>query len=410
MSSYNLTSMQKKLQHPELGSLRTIVSCLLITCLSLISACGGSGDGATNVSTNVPPMASNLPPLPSGPISYVNAPPMGKLPYPQHNPQFSSAQYEQMRKTNWVLNNFSMYQGSDDGITSMYLHDGLDFMLPDATPVYAVRTGTIRDISGDIVTVDNPSQPDTGWQMAHLVVDPRLKIGEQIFQGQYLGTILTGNAHTHFNLLRRADSGSWFRATKSMYPNDLFELTDTMPPEFNSDIRYFKNASDIPFTANEGVSGKVDIVVAMRDLSPNHPSNYGTRSAPANFEVTIADVQGKIKWRQQSDFRKLMLTPPFLGDTSSAKQEANLLFKKPNLMENGSWTQKSYLWWIVSNLPDHQTQQSITAKDEDLYWDSAMKDQFGQAIFPNNHYIIKITVIDHNGNKASIENKIRVNN
>ena len=384
----------------------------VLTAGLLLSACGGgaSSGSSSPALPNNPSTGNDLPPIPTVAPTYLVAPPSGKLPFPQHAPNMTVTQYEQMRSSLWILNNFGMYQGSDDGRSSMYLHDGLDFMLPDGSPVYAVRTGVIRDISGDIIAVDDPAKPDTGWQMAHLVVDPRLKVGTQVWQGQYVGSILKGNSHTHFNYVQRSATGSWFRDTISLYPNHLFTLPDEQKPEFNSGLRYFKNASEVEINPSQGIYGKVDIVLAMRDLSPNHPANYVSRSAPAKFEIRVSDLQGQLKWQHQSQLQNIQLTPPFLGDANTAKIEANLLFKRPDLLETGSWTKKAYLWWVLTNLPDHAAPQKISARDEDLSWDTAAKNSQGGAVFPNGLYSVTIIASDQNGNVGQLQETVRINN
>jgi murein DD-endopeptidase MepM/ murein hydrolase activator NlpD len=321
-------------------------------------------------------------------------------------------QYTQMLNTNWILNNFSLYQGTDDGISAMYLHDGLDFMLPDGTAVYAVRTGTIRDINngGGIITVDDPAKPDTGWQMGHLDVDPRLNVNDVVRQGQYVGVVRASNEHTHFNSMRRATDGSWGSSTFSLYPNDLFDLKDELPPKFDSDLRFYQNASDTVLDKVGGVSGKVDLVVAAHDMVPNLPNNFQGRSAPAKFELSILNQQGQEVWKHQSDLRNVILTPPFLGDTNKAKQEVKLLFKVPNLVELNSWSQKQKSWWIVTNLPNHDSPRVIAETDEDMSWDTTKKDSQGNFVFPNASYVIKVIATDSNGNLSKIEESVTVKN
>ncbi len=377
-----------------------------------LSACGGGGNTSTSTSNtqSAQTNASNLPPLPTSAITYIQPPIQGKLPYPHHNPAFTANQYEQMRSTTWIMNNFSMYQGDDEGSQYMYLHDGLDFMLNDGTPVYAVKAGIVRDTSSGSITVEDDTAVGTGWQMAHLTLDPRLKPGDTLRQGQYVGVVAPQQGHTHFNYIARATSGSWYLSTFSMYPNDLFDLPDRSPPVFDSTLRFFQNASDTEIKANSGLHGKVDIVVAARDVSSNYPVNSKSRCAPALFEMTILNADNKPLWTHQSNLRKLILTPPFLGDKVVARREVELMFKKPNLMETASWTQKGYLWWNLTNLPQHLIPKTISQRDEDSYWDTQAKDANGNPIFPNGLYTIRITATDAAGNQASMQETVSVKN
>lgn len=372
--------------------------------LTILSACGGGGtpNASSTPISQTTPATQSLPPLPTGPISYVVPTPESKLPYPQHAPQFSKAEYELMRQSTWILNNFALYQGDDKGENYMYLHDGLDFMLKDGTAVYAVMDGIVRDTSNSAISVENPLIKGSGWQFAHIDVDPRLKLGDKIWRGQYVGVVAKGNEHTHFNWINQADSGSWVYATTSRYPSDLFDLDDTMAPVFDSDFRFFENASAREFKRGEALRGKVDIVAAIRDTSPNHPKNYNIRSAPASFIISVSKLQGDIVWERRPNLRHYILTPPFLGDKTKARKEVELLFKVPQQMEERSWTAQGKTWWILSNLPSPSTPQKLSVSDEDMFWDTSA--------IANGNYRLRVLAIDSKGNQASKEQDVRVEN
>lgn len=86
------------------------------------------------------------------------------------------------------------------------MHDGVDIAIPTGTALYSAVKGTViqskySDSAGNMITV----QTDTGWQITFMHMDSRaVSVGEQIEQGQYVGTSgNTGNStgpHLHMQV------------------------------------------------------------------------------------------------------------------------------------------------------------------------------------------------------------------
>ncbi|MBY0572649.1 MAG: M23 family metallopeptidase [Undibacterium sp.] len=389
---------------------------LALLLIVLLAACGGGSSSGSNISQSA---GSNVPaiPLPSGPLIYIVAPAAGKLPWPQHNPSFTQDQYAAMVKSNFILNNFGLLQGNEDGSGSrgMYLHDGLDFMLPDGTSVYAVKAGTIKDLmpSGGIITVEDLMQLGTGWQMAHLDVDVRLQVGQKLQQGQFVGVIRNGEGHTHFNRILNLQNTDWSYGNVSLYPDDLFDLPDTLAPVIFPVLYYFKDASDTVFLRTNNLvtlSGKVDIVAGLRDLAGNPQAATPERKAPSKFDLLIKDEVGKTVWHTQADLRNIAITPPFLGDASAADREVKLLYKKPIVVDIAPWRNQGFSWWVMTNLPTYTSLTRIDVKDEDLHWDTSAKNANGQAIYSNSLYTVVLSVADSNGNQTTMTDAVLVKN
>ncbi len=100
---------------------------------------------------------------------YTIPPPVGKLPWPQHDPKFTRTEYDSMMDSLWIINNFGQYQGGTAS-SSVYFHDGIDVVLPNGTKIFAVDSGYVKSIidGGDyyrrLVIANTPgSAPVDGW-------------------------------------------------------------------------------------------------------------------------------------------------------------------------------------------------------------------------------------------------------
>lgn len=85
-------------------------------------------------------------------------------------------------------------------------HDGVDIAVPTGTALYSAVKGTVitsrySDSAGNMITI----QTDSGWQITFMHMDSRaVSVGEQLEQGQYVGTSgNTGNStgpHLHLQV------------------------------------------------------------------------------------------------------------------------------------------------------------------------------------------------------------------
>jgi len=106
------------------------------------------------------------------PIEYKATLPAGKLPYPHHNPEYSQEAYDSLVQELFIINNFGLYQ-CGDAEEDCYFHDGLDFVLPNGTPIFALEAGTVRaNIGGNsffrTLVVEDLDEPSFGWTYTHI--------------------------------------------------------------------------------------------------------------------------------------------------------------------------------------------------------------------------------------------------
>src|SRR5687768_941305 len=116
-----------------------------LVALALSSACGGDGGVTPDPGPGPGPGPD---PAPVG-IVYRTPPPAGKLPWPHHSPEWEADQYSRVMNNLFIVNNFGLMQASPGG-ASAYLHSGLDVVLPNGSPIYAVHGGTVvAEIGGN---------------------------------------------------------------------------------------------------------------------------------------------------------------------------------------------------------------------------------------------------------------------
>ena len=112
---------------------------------------------------------NGTPTNPNPDISYTTPPPTGKLPFPQHNPSFTSNQYNNMMSQLWIINNFGLYQGSEQVIYD-YFHDGLDIVLDNGTLIYAVEAGYVRSVINSTLVIEDKDEPASAKKSAETLL------------------------------------------------------------------------------------------------------------------------------------------------------------------------------------------------------------------------------------------------
>jgi murein DD-endopeptidase MepM/ murein hydrolase activator NlpD len=55
-----------------------------------------------------------------------------------------------MQRDLYFANNFGLYQGASGDAESTYLHDGLDIVMPNGTPIHAVEAGIVRYVDARV--------------------------------------------------------------------------------------------------------------------------------------------------------------------------------------------------------------------------------------------------------------------
>jgi peptidoglycan LD-endopeptidase LytH len=112
------------------------------------------------------------------------------------------------------------------------LHEAIDIMAPQGTPVIAAAGGTVERIfvsaaGGNTIYVRSPDR-ETIHYYAHLAqYAPGLSEGQQVERGARLGTVgSTGNAapdapHLHFAILRTTPDAEWWEPATALNPFPL---------------------------------------------------------------------------------------------------------------------------------------------------------------------------------------------
>lgn len=80
----------------------------------------------------------------------------------------------------------SMYFG--ENITPWeYLHNGVDFVAEAGTPVFATAAGVVTNLGGDMLIIAHANGVESWYRC--IDIDPALKEGDTVLQGQKIGTI-----------------------------------------------------------------------------------------------------------------------------------------------------------------------------------------------------------------------------
>ncbi len=171
---------------------------------------------------------------------------------------------------------------------SPYLHPGLDILVPNGTPIYAVRSGYVKavlttsaDLHWRIAIGDLPGTEECeGWLYAHIDQNTiQVVEGQYVEEGDYLGNIVYWTVadfhHIHFVKIR--NTGQPWMSDWEFVGNPLDELDgilDTHTPEIRrcDQERLFafcENGTSNYFSAGAILSGDVDIIARLSDRINN---------------------------------------------------------------------------------------------------------------------------------------------
>jgi hypothetical protein len=313
----------------------------------------------------------------------------------------------------------------------MYLHDGLDLMLPNGTKLFAVTSGYVRHIKREGVEnqkwvfVEDADRPGTGWGYTH-VDDFQVTVGQYVPQGTFLARVrFTSPAdHVHLDRLHVPAGGSWssFYSLVHSQPDTFFVYTDTEKPVFEGGFRYVAAETDNVIAIGgspagpprvPSLQGAVDIVAGLRDPGA-HSRQPGQliadRLAITTLRYGIVDAAGDTVQRGVLDLRGAMI--PRLGYQQEWRIARSIVAPYEIMAGAGarSWSQTKTTYYVVTNLPSPARTGWLTPDDAALSWNTAATDAAGRRRFPDGEYTVGVWAQDFKGNSAFRTEQVRVDN
>lgn len=370
-------------------------------------------------STGAPPEIS-LPPMEQG---------LERLPWPHQPPGLSATELAALNRSVWIINDFPLYQGDD---TRAYFHTGLDIVLENGTPIYAMKDGWVKSVAHSTVTVGDAQdgKPAFGWNYTHLG-DTEVAAGDFVQKGTRIGRVeFDGLPHIHLDKVY-SQGQHWGEWHYMLMPNGHFSYPDDDPPVIQTPFHLLRNESDRPFSpdasGNVVVHGDVDIVVGMREqgLYAHSRENesgdrfgavqigheFGDRLGVARMEYEIRGVETGASHRFASfDFTGLAIKKAVL-DRSYNTELTKIVYKKPRLFEPGHRTGNRDLnYYILTNCPSDGAPRELDPRFARNAWRTAARDAQGQPVFPNGPYDITVTAADFSGHTAFETIRVTVRN
>lgn len=348
----------------------------------------------------------------------VNLPP-GKLPWPHHAPGLNEAGYQQLQDELWVVNNFGQYQ-CGDAPEDCYFHDGLDIVLDNGTPVYAIESGTLKTIAGNgpyywSAVVEDEDEPGRAWVYAHIIPEEGLKAGDVLQRGACLGTVsFQGLEHLHLSRAYLKEGGAWRRFADwfAVSPDSFFVYTDLDPPVIETPFYFFRDNSPEQFAGTDTatVNGKVDIVVGMRDPGRHAHSKttlYGDRLCVRRIAFEILKEGQVLARRTAFDFSRMHLNRDNVAGKVATVFKFHL-YMNPDF-EFGDWN-RFVSHYIITNSDGSGNYEPGEVGNRAGSWDTAALNGQGESLYPDGLYMIRAYAWDYSGNEAVAESLVVVDN
>ncbi|MHC4153938.1 MAG: DNRLRE domain-containing protein [Planctomycetota bacterium] len=365
-------------------------------------------------------VAEAVPEIPDLTFPY-EEPSVEALPWPHQAPDLTPQEIESLNQQIHVVNDFPLYQADEEGWWR-YFHGGLDIILDNGTPIYAMKDGWVKVVSIDTVVIaDTPGdEPSYGWEYTHLG-NFQVQVGDFVTNGTLIGQVNFGGwAHIHLNKVF-SEGDYWGQWRYMCMPNGHFSYIDEEPPVIGTPFYFFENNSDTEIgpdgTGNVVLSGQVDIVVPMREQGLYARSNDGgwpgDRLAVTKIEYEICPADsgaGSGHVLQSFDFNDIKIKSGFF-DTEYSTELTKVVYKHWTLFEPNrtSWD-KVFSYYIITNCSGQQSPQEINISDRNYCWDTTALDANGQPVFPNGIYDIITTAYDFSGHSSAQTMTVEVDN
>jgi murein DD-endopeptidase MepM/ murein hydrolase activator NlpD len=247
-----------------------IVAAVLTTIIAVAAVTNDASEDIGEPTDSViqtEPSETTLPPdefvgetLPDSPVLEI---PVKPLPEPEPVPQEPPKKYSDNAKINaFILERLDKWicpvRANYKPITGIYAfgairnggsrrHAGLDFVAPHGTPVYAVTSGTVRDVSGFYEgTLAVEVLNDDGSVLRYCEIGTNLRVGDKVKQGDQIGFIkraYSGTAMLHMEVYYGDEEGyltqPWNSVYKYVKVRYLNRRSDIIDPTFLKDLKKF---------------------------------------------------------------------------------------------------------------------------------------------------------------------------
>ena len=343
------------------------------------------------------------------------------LPWPHQAPGLEPEEVSALERAVWVVNDFPLYQADASG-TERYFHGGLDIVLANGTPIYAVEAGWVKARMGDTVVIGSArgGRPAFGWAYSHLA-DFAVEVGDYVPQGTRIGAVqFRGLEHTHVAKVF-SEGEHWAKTKYIVPPYAHFAYQDEQPPTLDTPFHFFAN--DGPGAPDGNplesldpgplvLSGAIDIVVGMRDgglyAHAKDSGEFGDRLGVARIEYSVAGPSGTRNFKSfdfnRIRFRKSYDVPAF------NTQQTRVVFKHWTLFEHSRpHGSRTLSYYVITNHPKQHWMRELTPAARRHGWDTAATHE-GERLFPNGPYEVTVTAWDFKGNHSSATMPVFVKN
>jgi len=327
----------------------------------------------------------------------------------------------------WVINNFGQYQGTPDR-SSLYLHDALDIVLPNGTPIRAVAPGrVVAEFGGSeyyrTMIVEDEDRPGYGWGYTHInhfTVAP----GDEVHRGTVLGLVyFHGLPHVHLSRYKLRPGFDWEGAAGllAMHPDTFFVYPDSEPPVFEDlGFRYVRHGTDSAFVAVEPdgvatVSGDVDIVVGLRDAGEwtrGGPEGFGNRHSVTRIEYEIAGPDGVHVSAVAFDLLATLLPVDHTGQVDRTLTLYQHYESVDPPAPSPGHSNARFGFYMITNSDGREPEPGtvLDPSDRAHAWRTGATDEVGRSLFPDGEYVVTVTAYDSRGNASSRSEVVRVEN
>ncbi|MHC4616513.1 MAG: peptidoglycan DD-metalloendopeptidase family protein [Planctomycetota bacterium] len=358
-----------------------------------------------------------------GQLSYPYEQGFEPLPWPHQAPGLTPQEIELLNQQVWVINDFPLYQSDANGL-DCYFHGGLDIVLDNNTPIYAMKDGWVRytDFWTVVVADTSGDDPSYGWEYTHLG-NIQVQAGNFVTEGTFIGEVdFYGLSHIHLSKVF-SQGPYWGRWRYMCMPNGHFSYVDAEPPDINTPFYFFENNSDSEIEpdafGNVVLTGQVDIVVPMREqglYARNKDARYGPLGFGDRLGVTKIEYEirptgsGSGLLFHSFDFNDIKIRG-HVFDKKYNTELTKVVYKHWTLFEGErtSWD-KYYSYYIVTNCSGDESPREINISDRNYCWDTAVPDSNGLPAFPNGAYDVTVTAYDFTGLGTTQTMTVTVNN